>query len=211
MARFIGFVVLAALMAIASALYMKIEPREEQCFHYDFIANSEVQVSLSVPRGGLLDVRYKIFDPSQMLIAEGMHFEGKDTNDKTFRSTTAGRYQICLDNTMSRYTPKWVMLDVDGPSDHAEWTTLTGQAAEPPKDAVTKDDLSPVEKTVERIERNLRNIADLQHTYRWREEVNRDTAESTNSRVLWYSLFICGVAIIMTLAQIFVLKRWFKR
>lgn len=147
-----------------------------------------------------------------MLMTESMHFEGKDTNDKTFRTGAAGTYQICLDNSMSRYTPKWVMVEADGPSDHAEWTTLTGEiAVEQEKDAVTKDDLSPVERTLERIERNLRNIADMQHTYRWREEANRNTAESTHSRVLWYSLLVCGVAIIMTIGQLLVLKRWFRR
>ena len=147
-----------------------------------------------------------------MLMTESMHFEGKDTNDKTFRTGAAGTNQICQDNSMSRYTPKWEMVEADGPSDHAEWTTLTGEiAVEQEKDAVTKDDLSPVERTLERIERNLRNIADMQHTYRWREEANRNTAESTHSRVLWYSLLVCGVAIIMTIGQLLVLKRWFRR
>jgi len=188
-----------------------MEPKEEKCFYYDFLQNSQVQVSLSVTRGGLLDIRYKIFDPSNALINEQMHFEGKDINDKSFRTGVEGTYQVCLDNTMSRYTPKWVQLDVRGPSSHAEWTSTPGQKDNSQKDLITKDDLSPVEKSIHRIDNVLFDITDLQHTYRWREERNRDTAESTNGRVLWYSLLVCGVAIIMTIGQLVVLKRWFRR
>jgi len=215
MSKLTLFIAFAAVLGLASALYVKIEPREEKCFYYDLVANSQVQVSLSVPRGGLLDIRYKIFDPSNALLTEMMHFEGKDTNDKSFRTGVFGTYQICLDNTMSRYTPKWVQLDVNGPSSHAEWTTLSNKqaapASKPEKDLVTKDDLSPVESTLKRIDSNLQNIADLQHTYRWREETNRNTAESTNQRVLWYSLLVCAVAVITTIGQLLVLKRWFRR
>jgi len=212
MARLTLLVVFAAFLGLSSALFVKIEPKEEKCFYYDFIPNNNVQVSLSVARGGLLDIRYKIFDPTDALLTEQMHFEGRDVNDKSFRANAAGTYQFCLDNTMSRYTPKWVQLEINGPCPHAEWTRLPGQnpTETQPKDLVTKDDLSPVESTLQRIDTNLNEIADLQHTYRWREETNRKTAESTNQRVLWYSLLVCGVAIIMTIGQLVVLKRWFR-
>jgi len=206
------FIAFAAVLGLSSALYVKVEPRDEKCFYYDFSANSDIKVSLSVPRGGLLDIRYKIYDPSNALMTEMMHFEGKDTNDKSFRTNALGIYQICLDNTMSRYTPKWVQLDVDGRGTRPDWTTKAEQeAGTNEKDLITKDDLSPVENTLKRIDSNLQNIADLQHTYRWREETNRNTAESTNQRVLWYSLLVCAVAIIMTIGQLVVLKRWFRR
>ena len=60
MSRLMVFIVFAAVLGLSSALYVKVEPREEKCFYYDFVANSQVQVSLSVPRGGLLDIRYKV-------------------------------------------------------------------------------------------------------------------------------------------------------
>ena len=60
MARLAVFVALAAVLGLSSAFFVKIEPREEKCFYYDFVANSEVQISLSVSRGGLLDIRYKV-------------------------------------------------------------------------------------------------------------------------------------------------------
>ena len=155
----------------------------------------------------------QIYDPTNALLTEQMHFEGKDTNEKNFRSGIQGAYQFCLDNTMSRYTPKWVQVEVNGASPHADWTTLPGQSVEElnSKDLVTKDDLSPVESTLKRIDRNLAEIADLQHTYRWREETNRRTAESTNQRVFWYSMLVCAVAIIVTVGQLVILKRWFRR
>ena len=153
-----------------------------------------------------------------MAIAEAMHYEGKEVNDKSFRTGAPGTYRVCLDNTMSRFTPKWVQLHVDGPSSHAEWTTLQGGVASAQaagtngaESAVTKDDLSPVERTVERIEQALSSIADLQHTYRWHEVANRQTAEITYTRVVWYSILVCVVAGVMTLGQFYVLTRWFRR
>lgn len=145
-----------------------------------------------------------------------MHFEGKDGNEKPFHTNSAGTYQICLDNTMSKFTAKVVSLEVDGSCSHAAWTTLDGTTApaaqqKAPDDLVTKDDLTPVERSVERIERTLKNIADLQHSYRWHEIRSRSTAESTCERVLWYSLLVIAMAVVMTVGQVFILKYWFRR
>ena len=144
---------------------------------------------------------------------ESMHFEGKDSNDKTFQTRAAGRYQICLDNTMSRWTAKVVSLDVDGQSPHSEWTEVPDAASSSAaaEEVVTKDDLAPVETTITRITRTLDTIADMQHTYRWREVSNRLAADKTASSVLWYSLLVCLVAVVATVAQVFVLKYWFRR
>lgn len=60
MGRVATGIALAAMIGLCSALYIKVEPREERCFNYDFSGNSEVKVSLSVHRGGLLDIRYKV-------------------------------------------------------------------------------------------------------------------------------------------------------
>ena len=60
MGRVATGIAFAALIGLCSAFYIKIEPREERCFSYDFSGNSEVKVSLSVHRGGLLDIRYKV-------------------------------------------------------------------------------------------------------------------------------------------------------
>ena len=60
MARLTVFVALAAVLGLSSAFFVKIEPKEEKCFYYDLLANVDVQVSLSVARGGLLDIRYKV-------------------------------------------------------------------------------------------------------------------------------------------------------
>ena len=65
MAKAATVAVLAVLASACAALTVKIEPRKELCFYYDFTANAQVQASLEVTRGGLLDIRYKVSAPSQ--------------------------------------------------------------------------------------------------------------------------------------------------
>lgn len=43
-----------------------------------------------------------------------------------------------------------------------------------------------------------------------RERVHRNTAESTNARVKWWSVFQLGVLVVNCVFQVFYLKRFFE-
>ena len=55
--------VLCFVFVFAQAFVIQVEPQIQECFYYDFTANSETLVALSVTRGGLLDIRYRVCFP----------------------------------------------------------------------------------------------------------------------------------------------------
>jgi emp24/gp25L/p24 family/GOLD len=43
-----------------------------------------------------------------------------------------------------------------------------------------------------------------------RDRIHRDVNESTNSKVVWWSIFEAGILVLMTVGQIYYLKRFFE-
>eukprot|EP01129_Flabellula_baltica_P004358 TRINITY_DN1513_c0_g1_i1.p1 TRINITY_DN1513_c0_g1~~TRINITY_DN1513_c0_g1_i1.p1 ORF type:complete len:106 (+),score=19.71 TRINITY_DN1513_c0_g1_i1:489-806(+) len=93
---------------------------------------------------------------------------------------------------MSRFTPKVVSFSM------SENTDL---------EHVSPDDISPLEKYVIKLERNVDYVKSHQKHLRTREKRHRRTAESTNTRVYSWSLIQSLVLVAMTVVQVFYLKR----
>lgn len=60
------------------------------------------------------------------------------------------------------------------------------------------------------LERKVHDLVDQQDYAITREAIHRDTAESTNSRVLWWSLGQVGMVVTMSLVQMYFIRRFFE-
>jgi hypothetical protein len=127
-------------------------------------------LEFEVARGGLLDVKLKITDPyGQSVIDKIAYFNKEDdaANEAegrvSFSALHTGKYSICFDNTMSRWTAKVISFFV------------LNDAAKDPKDSIAKlTDLGPVVDSVIKIADELDSIETLQHHMRVREQSHRD-------------------------------------
>jgi p24 family protein beta-1 len=72
------------------------------------------------------------------------------------------------------------------------------------------DHLSPLENSILLLSDGLHSVEEEQEYMKLRESVHRDTAESTNSRVMWYSLLEVWVLIALNVFQLYYLKRDFE-
>lgn len=73
---------LAALSAMAglgaaSYLTFQVEPKAVQCFNEDLAAGAQFDMSFEVTRGGLLDIKFQLYDPNRNLMQERMAFFNK--------------------------------------------------------------------------------------------------------------------------------------
>jgi hypothetical protein len=151
-------------------LSLQIEPREEQCFYEDLSKDKNFRLEFEVVRGGLLDCKLKITDPfGQSVIEKIAYFNKEDdaANEAegrvTFVASHTGKYSICFDNTMSRWTAKVVSFFV------------LNDAVADPKDNVAKlQDLGPTVDSVIKIADELDAIETIQHHMRVREQSHRD-------------------------------------
>lgn len=74
------------------------------------------------------------------------------------------------------------------------------------------DDATPgsLEAEVRQLSENIQSVKNEQGYIVIRERVHRNTAESTNARVKWWSIFQIIVVAVNSMFQIFYLKRFFE-
>jgi len=191
-----ALLLIVALLQVtfADKMTIQIEPKKSECFFFDASAGQTMQLSFFVTRGGLLDIDLKVNGPDNQQLYAGLIFE---SSVQVFTASRAGAYEFCFSNAMARWTPKIISfeLKVDLESEK--------------KDPLSKSSLDPIEQTINRIRDSLDQIQKDQKYLRIREQKHRDTAESTNSRVLWFSIFESSILLGLTLGQVFYLRKVF--
>ncbi|CAG2103392.1 unnamed protein product [Medioppia subpectinata] len=203
---------LIAIICIKSsfALYFHISETERKCFIEE------------VPDETLVVGNYKcqLFDPNTGGFMPsspgiGMHVEIRDPEDKiilskvyshegrfSFTSHTPGEHVICLYSNSSRWFSGGqlrVHLDIQ-----------VGEHAIDYQNIAQKEKLSELQLRVRQLLDQVEQITKEQNYQRYREERFRQTSESTNSRVLWWSLGQTVILLSMGFWQMRHLKGFFE-
>jgi len=204
---FLSFLV---LVDISSALYFHIAETERKCFIEEIPDETNVVVNYKVQ---LYDPRTGGFMPSSPGI--GMHVDIRDPDDKTilsriyssegkisFTSHTPGEHVICMYSNSSAWfggSQLRVHLDIQ-----------VGEHAINYGEVVQKEKLSELQLRIRQLLDQVEQITKEQNYQRYREDRFRQTSESTNSRVLWWSVTQTAVLIAMGAWQMRHLKRFFE-
>jgi hypothetical protein len=212
MDNFLIIRLLISMIAIKSSfgLYFHIAETERKCFIEE------------VPDDTLVVGNYKcqLFDPNTggFMPASpgiGMHVEIRDPEDKvilskvyssegrfSFTSHTPGEHVICLYSNSSRWFSGGqlrVHLDIQ-----------VGEHAIDYQNVAQKEKLSELQLRVRQLLDQVEQITKEQNYQRYREERFRQTSESTNSRVLWWSLAQTVILLSMGFWQMKHLKSFFE-
>ncbi|KAJ2965058.1 hypothetical protein NQZ79_g121 [Umbelopsis isabellina] len=165
------------------------------------IARSNIdRLLLQVGDGGNLDIDFwtlmvirfsQISDPAERVIKSGIR---ESTGTHEVVANLKGRYTYCFSNRMSSVSDKSVSFNVHD---------VQKQGA----DSVNID---PLEREIRELAESMSAVKDEQEYIVIRERQHRDTAESTNARVKWWSLGQLGLLIGVCFWQIFYLKRFFE-
>ncbi|XP_008546915.1 transmembrane emp24 domain-containing protein eca [Microplitis demolitor] len=211
MLKYIYSVITWALIANSvSGLYFHIGETERKCFIEEIPDETTVLVHYKVE---LFDPRSGGYMPSSPGI--GMHVEVRDPDDKvilsrvysfegriSFTSQTPGEHVICLYSNSTAWfsgTQLRVHLDIQV-GDHAiDYANLA-----------QKEKLSKLQLRIRQLLDQVEQITKEQNYQRYREERFRQTSESTNSRVLWWSITQTVVLLIMGAWQMKHLKSFFE-
>jgi len=190
------FFVFVAL-PVAQGLYFHIAETERKCFIEEIPDETMVIGNYKLQ---LYDPRTNGFAPSSPEI--GMHVEIRDPEDKiilskvyssegrwTFTSHTPGEHVICLYTNSSKWfsgTQLRVHLDIQ-----------VGEHAIDYANVAQKEKLSELQLRVRQLLDQVEQITKEQNYQRYREERFRQTSESTNQRVLWWSLGQTCILVLM--------------
>jgi len=185
---------------LLEAFSFNVDATREECFTETVEhVGIPIGVMFQVTQGGFLDIDVRIQGPDgKIILNEERQVEGK----YNFISHATGDYSFCFGNRMSTLTPKKVSFVVNIGAEEPV------QQNQP--NLLKQENLAPVEMSVLQVGQGIQAIVDEQAYMKMREQAHRNTNESTNARVIWWSLFEVLVLIAMSLWQIYYLRRFFE-
>lgn len=195
---------------VCTGLYFHIGETERKCFIEEIPDETDVIVNYKVE---LYDPRSNGFIPPSSGI--GMHVEVRDPDDKvllsrvyssegriSFRSHTPGEHVICMySNSTAWFSGSQLRVHLD---------IQVGEHAINYGDVVQKEKLSELQLRIRQLLDQVEQISKEQNYQRYREERFRQTSESTNSRVFWWSFIQTAILLIMGTWQMKHLKGFFE-
>ncbi|KAF8305453.1 supernatant protein factor C-terminal domain-containing protein [Clavulina sp. PMI_390] len=187
---FITLALVLQWVACAAGHMIDLKASTKECFFEDLHANDKMTVTYQVGTGGNLDIDFWLGDPNGLAIHKDML---SSTGTASFTAEHDGRHEYCFSNEMSTLADKLVSFNVHGI-------------------IYVQDDgsIAPIEREVRDLASGLQAVKDEQEYIVVRERRHRDTAESTNSRVMWWSV-IQGIVLACVCGwQIYYLQSFFE-
>ncbi|GAA5827178.1 hypothetical protein JCM11251_001155 [Rhodosporidiobolus azoricus] len=180
----------ASLAALARAHTIDLDAGAKDCFFEDLHSEDKMTVTYQVAGGGHLDIDFYLQGPNNKMMNEQRK---KDTGTYSFTAEQDGRYTYCFSNEMSTVSGKTVSFNVHG----VMYVEDDGHTA-------------PIEREIRQLSASLEAVKDEQEYIVVRERLHRDTAESTNDRVKYWSIVQTCMLFGVCAFQVFYLKRFFE-
>jgi p24 family protein beta-1 len=212
----------ASLVGLAMGHNIQLPAHGRECFHENLHRDDKMTVTFQVGdrefgSAGNLDIDFwvRLLPPAWSSTVAALHamdwrvglqqitnpqgqyetFEKSTSNgDFSFEAKHDGKYVYCFGNEHWGASSKEVSFNVHG--------IVYVSESDAPQD--------PLETEVRKLSELLEMVRDEQGYIVLRERTHRNTAESTNSRVKWWNLFVIGVVIGESVFQVWWLRRFFE-
>lgn len=209
--KYLAFLIFASIPA-SQCLYFHIGETEKKCFIEEIPDETMV---IGNYKTQLYDKKSNNFMPSSPGI--GMHVEIKGPDDDiilskmyssegrfTFTSHTPGEHLICIYSNST----SWAMFGSNKMRVHLD--IEVGEHANDYREIQEKDKLTELQLRVRQLLDQVEQIQKEQNYQRYREERFRHTSESTNQRVLWWSIAQTAILLVTGFWQMRHLKGFFE-
>jgi hypothetical protein len=154
---------------------------------------------LQVQSGGSFDVDYIVEGPNGKIIMDG---QKERQGDFVFSANVVGDYSFCFDNEMSTFAEKFVDFEIAVENE--------SRAQLPSKQGTTPEQTSVLEESIFKVSGQLSTISRNQKYFRTRENRNFATVNSTEGRIINFSMIQIGLIICMGALQVFVVRFFFQ-
>jgi hypothetical protein len=223
MARQLALRMLVSMMVMAMAmvslqvvpahgLYMELQEGSQKCFIEEVPKDTLVLTTFEMEqllspgeqpdaRFATLGMRISVRDPSNAII---LHRELPTTSRFAFTSRLGGEHHICFQTNTTRWFGSGMKLkfslDIDNGAQAVDY-----------EEVARVEHLDNLEMLVRRLNDRVRASRKEIAYQKQREEEHRDTSESTNARVMWWSILQTVLLTASGLFQIYHLKRFLHR
>ncbi|XBW36541.1 hypothetical protein QEN19_002117 [Hanseniaspora menglaensis] len=187
---------LVSLFSVAKAHTVLLPAHGRRCFFENLSQGDEFSVSFqfgdrSPSSTEQLNGDFLIYGPNDQIISEQYESEHGET---TITARSAGKYTYCFLNERSSIDTKDVTFNIYG--------VIYVDLDNPNTDSL--------DASVRQLSKLVHEVKNEQSYIVIRERTHRNTAESTNSRVKYWSIFQLIVVIANSVFQIYYLKRFFE-
>jgi len=189
---------LLSILKCSEAYIITVDARAEDCYHAKVDAGTKMGLMFEIVDGGFNDIDIKITDPQGKIIHEA---ERESSGKYTFGASSAGAYTYCFINQQGTMAPKTVMFNMEISETPK---AVTGAANE------EEGGHAKLEDMIRELAGTLTSIKHEQEYMNVRDTLHREINESTNSRVVLWSTFEALVLVLMTVGQVYYLKRFFE-
>ncbi|EIM88478.1 supernatant protein factor C-terminal domain-containing protein [Stereum hirsutum FP-91666 SS1] len=186
------FALLPLLASLTSAHLIDVSASTKECFFEDLHRNDKMTVTYQVGGGGHLDIDFWIADPDGHAMVKDIK---KSTGEQSITAVKDGRHEYCFSNQMSSIADKIVSFNVHG-------VIYVGEGED--------ETVAPIEREIRYLANHLTAVKDEQEYIVIRERTHRNTAESTNARVKWWSILQAFVLFAVCAWQVYYLKSFFE-
>eukprot|EP00054_Salpingoeca_dolichothecata_P016138 m.94067 g.94067 ORF g.94067 m.94067 type:complete len:215 (-) comp21836_c0_seq3:35-679(-) len=208
----IGRAVAVCVLCVAcvvDGLYFHIKETEERCFIEEVpdetmvVGRYKTQKMLPdgsfAPSSGGTGIHVEVHDPSDsVLMSKDYEAEGRFT----FNSHEAGEHVICMHTNSTRW--------FGGATLRVHLDLRIGEASNDYDVISKKEKLTSVETRLYQLVAQVKQISSEQAYQRTREATFREISESTNQRVLWWSVGQAIILIFTASWQLHHLKSFFE-
>lgn len=178
-----------------------------ECFFQAAVKNGSMEVEYQVIAGAGMDVDFTIISP------EGVHlvFESRRSDGvHVVEPTLEGDYEICFDNSFSRFSEKVVFFEIiiegqggDVGGDE-EWAGL-----EEPDGSLLEYKLEDIRESMDSLHRRLERSRQMQTVLRAFEARDRNLLEDNLWRVSFWSCASVLVMLCVALTQVYTVRKLF--
>ncbi|KAL1005445.1 hypothetical protein UPYG_G00059240 [Umbra pygmaea] len=177
-----------------------------ECFFQTTTRNGTMEVEYQVIAGAGMDVDFTIYTPDGFQVvwefrrSDGVHM---------VEPTVEGDYQICFDNTFSRFSEKMVFFEViieaqpGEANGDDEWAGL----GEP--ESLLEYKLEDIRESIDVVHRRLEKSRQMQTVLRAWEARDRNLLEDNLWRVSFWSCSCLVVMLVVSLSQVYTVRRFF--
>ncbi|SCU87846.1 LAMI_0D07712g1_1 [Lachancea mirantina] len=195
--RFLSFTLLTSIVSICAAHNVLLPPHGRRCFFEKLNKNDELAVSFQfgdrAPEStDQLKGDFVIYGAETNAVVKA--FRDVSHGEVRVQAPYDGKFEYCFLNENSGTETKDVTFNIQG--------TLYVDLDDP--------NSNTLDGAVRHLARLTNELKNEQSYIVIRERTHRNTAESTNDRVKWWSIFQLSVVIASSLFQIYYLKRFFE-
>ncbi|XP_053186935.1 transmembrane emp24 domain-containing protein 1b [Scomber japonicus] len=185
-----------------------LQAGRSECFFQTAAKNGTMEVEYQVIAGAGMDVDFTVISPANIqLISESRRSDGVHVVEPT----EEGDYQICFDNTFSRFSEKMVFFEIiiegqggDVGGDE-EWAGL-----EEPDGSLLEYKLEDIRDSMDSLHRRLERSRQMQTVLRAFEARDRNLLEDNLWRVSFWSCASVLVMLCVALTQVYTVRKLFE-